>query len=160
MDKKIIFQSLINELQGRFNVLKQSALDAKEAATNEESKAENKYDTRGLEASYLAGAQAKRATELMENIERLKSLKIIDFNQDTPVTSTALVHIEVDGEERKWFLITPCEGGIKINVDGLTIFSLTLESPLGKLLKKKKHGDYFDFTIKGEIKEYEILEVL
>ena len=96
----------------------------------------------------------------MENIERLKSLKIIDFNQDTPVTSTALVHIEVDGEERKWFLITPCEGGIKINVDGLTIFSLTLESPLGKLLKKKKHGDYFDFTIKGEIKEYEILEVL
>ena len=35
-----------------------------DAATNTESKPENKYDTRALEASYLAGAQQERLNEM------------------------------------------------------------------------------------------------
>ena len=41
--------------------------DLGEAATNEESKAENKYDTRGLEASYMAQAQSLRVSELKKD---------------------------------------------------------------------------------------------
>lgn len=160
MNKTELFHNLLQELEHRFDVLKHAALEAKDAATNEESKAENKYDTRGLEASYLAGAQAKRAAELSENIKKLKSIKIIDFNDEKPISSTALVELEVDGEDIKWFLIVPCEGGLKISSPKGDVYSLTLESPLGKLLKNKTVGDYFDFKIKGEIKEYEILQVI
>ena len=43
---------------------KAAAKDAKENATGEETKSDGKYDTRAIEAAYLAGAQAKQAEKL------------------------------------------------------------------------------------------------
>ncbi len=57
-------------------ILKEAALATYEAATHEESKPENEYDTRGLEASYLAGAQAKRTAEIEELLIILKHLDV------------------------------------------------------------------------------------
>ena len=54
-----IIAALTSELDG----YKRSARSAHEEATSEQSKAENKYDTRGLEAAYLAGAQSRQAAE-------------------------------------------------------------------------------------------------
>ena len=67
MDKRKIIEAIRRQLEKDLNVLKEAALIAYEAATNEESKPENEYDTRALEASYIAGAQAKRAGELEEH---------------------------------------------------------------------------------------------
>ena len=44
-------------------------------ATAEENRAENKYDTRGLEASYLATGQANKVLELEAAIEAFSDLK-------------------------------------------------------------------------------------
>lgn len=159
MDKKDIFKKIIIELERVKQTLTSAALEAKEAATNEESKAENKYDTRGLEASYLAGAQAKRAVELKNNIEKINALELKSFDESEPLDHGALTCVEIDGEEEKWFFILPCEGGVKIESNSKIIYSLTLDSPLGKKLRKKRVGDYFDFKTKNQNREYEITEI-
>ena len=46
----------------------------REEATDEQSKAENKYDTRGLEASYLARGQSRQARETEAALEQFAAL--------------------------------------------------------------------------------------
>ena len=74
--KQKILAKLREKLEAEMQVMISAALIAREDATHEESKAEDKYDTRGLEASYLAGAQAKRAAELQRIIHSLQNLEI------------------------------------------------------------------------------------
>ncbi|MEZ4872724.1 MAG: hypothetical protein R2827_10915 [Bdellovibrionales bacterium] len=51
IEKSRIIQNIVEELKREFHTLAENAMEAREAAISEESKAENKYDTRGLEAS-------------------------------------------------------------------------------------------------------------
>ena len=100
MNKKALIELVLIELKRQHQTLFNSALEAKSAATDEESKAENKYDTRGLEASYLAGAQAKRTTELEETIKVISDfLKTESFFcrfSDFPTLIYFLVHFSYD----------------------------------------------------------------
>ena len=60
MNKRDLLNLFANKIAEDLLVMTKAALAAHEAATHSESKAEDQYDTRGLEASYLAGAQSKR----------------------------------------------------------------------------------------------------
>ena len=60
MDKQSLHQALLMRLRADLELLERAAHTAREAATHEESKAENKYDTRGLEASYLGRRAGSR----------------------------------------------------------------------------------------------------
>ena len=71
MNKKQIIKSFEEQIAQALSVMTQAALHAHEAATHGESKAEDQYDTRGLEASYLAGAQSRRAMELEEALANM-----------------------------------------------------------------------------------------
>lgn len=156
MDKKKILQLFIDELNRELTTITEAAFEAREAATNEESKAENKYDTRGLEASYLAGAQAKRAGELRDFINKLSKVNIRDYSDGSPIESTAFVKLEdEDGEEKNIFIV-PREGGAKVSLDGVPVLLISPDSPLGKELWQKFVGDTFELPIKGKRKEFEI----
>lgn len=159
LDKNKVLKTILDELYKQSDTLKQAAMDAKEAATNEESKAENKYDTRGLEASYLAGAQAKRAKELNRIIAGFEQIQIKDYDENTPIESTALVDLLIDEEETRHVFVVPSHGGMVLNVDGTEIMTVSPDSPLGKKIFKKKVGDYFEMRIKEEPREYEITKV-
>ncbi|NQZ01391.1 MAG: GreA/GreB family elongation factor [Bdellovibrionales bacterium] len=138
----------------------EAAFAARDAAISEEAKAENKYDTRGLEASYLAGAQAKRASELRETISKLRKNKVRLYGEDEPIQGLALVTVESEDGESKRFFIVPAEGGAKINVGSEVFFLVTPESPIGQSLWNLKCGDEFEFTLKGKKQFYEVLEIL
>lgn len=60
----MLVAALINELRLRYDRAVSALSGAREAATGADTKAENKYDTRGLEASYLAAGQAEQADDL------------------------------------------------------------------------------------------------
>src|SRR5581483_11142644 len=60
MDKRRLVETVQQHLAEELATLMQAAKAAHEAATHEESKAEDQHDTRGLEASYLAGSGAAR----------------------------------------------------------------------------------------------------
>ena len=58
LTKAAILAELRSQLSARLVTAQQAAADAFAAATHEEARAENKYDTRALEQSYLsAGAK-------------------------------------------------------------------------------------------------------
>ena len=61
MDKSLLQQQVLERLAEDLLQAEQAARAAHETATHEESVAENKYDTLGLEAAYLATGQVRRA---------------------------------------------------------------------------------------------------
>jgi len=62
--KSALLERIRAELRARFERLAAAAREAHAAATDPGSKAESKYDTRNLEASYLATGQARQVEEL------------------------------------------------------------------------------------------------
>ncbi|MCB0392769.1 MAG: GreA/GreB family elongation factor [Bdellovibrionales bacterium] len=159
MDKLKIVKLVLDELDKRVNILVQAALDAKDAATNEESKAENKYDTRGLEASYLAGAQAQRANELVDSIRKLKELKITHYSDNDEINITSLVEVMDDSRNYKWFFILPYAAGIEITYKDLNIQTLSPQTPLAKKLIGQSKGDLIEWKSKNNIFEYEVSKI-
>jgi transcription elongation GreA/GreB family factor len=152
IDKVKLKAQALDELKQRLQVVVDAAFEAKEASTNEESKAENKYDTRGLEASYLAAGQATRAQELKKSIYYLEQFEVQGILAE--VNLGALVHLGIDGEEEKLFFILPI-GGLQLEIDQGTVYTIALDAPLAKLMFKKSVGDFFDF----KQREYEILSI-
>ncbi len=151
-DKKEIFALIQEKLKENLEVLVQSAFEAKEASTNEESKAENKYDTRGLEAGYLASGQSKRAGKLQEQIYQLSKLELGKIES---ISVGSLVTVLVNDQNKAHFFILPA-GGVELIYKEKKIQTITLESPLGQNLYGQNVG--WDFELKG--REYEVLEVL
>ena len=158
MDKSKIFQMIIDALESELNTMIDAAKNNREAATHEESRAENKYDTRGLEASYLAGAQAKRAKELQDLILLYKGTMVQNYNSKTPIDHTALVELSYQGQKKLYFL-APKEGGKAITYNKKEIFVVSPNSPIGEALMGRLQGDEFDIEINDEVRDYKILTV-
>lgn len=154
MNKTLLFEKLKQEVDQQLKLAIASAQNTLDAATNEESKAENKYDTRGLEASYLARAQTERVLDLKALRSGLDSLKIRSFTDEQPIAITALIRLETN-EKLIWALLLPKGGGQSFAYEDLTIKVITPESPLGANLIGKNIDDVIRL---GEI-EYSILEV-
>ena len=69
MNKTHLIAQIIAALEHDLDVVTRAAQSAYEAATAEENIAENKYDTLGLEASYLATGQARRSAEIRQALQ-------------------------------------------------------------------------------------------
>lgn len=157
--KKDLLQFLIEQLEKDHKASVEAAKATYDAATNEESKPENEYDTRGLEASYLAGAQAKRVAEIEELIYICKHIELLDFTEDTPIAPTALVEVDLNGKKSFVFLI-PKAGGQLLKFQGKSILVITPSSPLGEALIGLKVGDGAVVDSGNQSREYEILGVI
>lgn len=158
MDKKKLVETIKAQLENDLTVLKQAALATYEAATHEESKPENEYDTRGLEASYLAGAQAKRIREIEEILVILKHLDVKDFTSHDRINSTALVEVQHSGKHNFFFILVK-GGGISVKFEGRNIQVITPNSPLGEALLDQKNGGVAVVETGDQVREYEILNV-
>lgn len=159
MDKKKLISELIEIVKKNLQAAIEAAQNTYDDATNEESKAENKYDTRGLEASYLAGAQAERVADIKITLASYESVVIRSFNEDSKIALTALVEIS-NNEKSTWILLMPKGGGQILNFDGMQIQVITPESPLGKNLTGKEVGDIVQISAGDKSREYEVIRVL
>lgn len=158
MNKTQLVHSLIEKLEADLLMTKEAALATYEAATNEESKPENEYDTRALEASYLAGAQAQRAAEIDRALASLRTLPLKDFGPDDPIASGALIELNLAGRKSLVFLL-PQGGGTTVRVDGQTVKVVTPVSNLGEALLGLKSGEEVEIKVGREDLMYEILSV-
>jgi hypothetical protein len=140
VNKSILVKKIVAQLTENLGLLNKAALASHAEATHESSKAENKYDTRGLEAAYLAGGQAKQAREIQDSITSYGALTIRNFAIGEPIDLTALVDLETDGMGSTYF-IGPKAGGLEIEHSGQEIIVITPQSPLGKNLIGRKSGD-------------------
>lgn len=128
-----------------------------DAATNTESKPENKYDTRALEASYLAGAQQERLNEMKGMRRVFASTEIKFFDENASLASTSVVELESEGVRSSCFLL-PFAAGFSLTLDAATnVNTVSIQSPLGQALIGKFKGDWVTITIDGIEKDYEII---
>lgn len=117
-----------------------AAREAHDAATDPSSKAEGKYDTRSLEASYLAAGQAKQVDDLAAAVQRFETFDSIDFDITDPIAAGALVEIEIQ-DEPSHYLLAPAAGGLTLDYQGMEITLLTPASALYQQLLGKAVGD-------------------
>jgi transcription elongation GreA/GreB family factor len=159
MDKQLILNALIGKLSDELETLWRAARATYEGAIHPESAAEDEYDTRGLEQSYLAGAQANRVKELRLTLAALRAMPVAELGSDDPVRPGALVELEDGRGERSWILLAPTGGGASVEVDGRAIRCVTPESPLGGELLGREAGDDFELDLPGGTRSYEIVSV-
>src|SRR6185369_12606626 len=131
MNKSQLLKQIVASLSESLSLLEKAARAAHAEATHESSKAENKYDTRGLEAAYLAGGQARQAREILESIKVYGSLHLKEFGPSDPIELSAVVELETAGEIGIYF-IGPRSGGLEVDNKGAEITVITPQSPLGQ----------------------------
>lgn len=158
MDKQKLLQSVIKLLQEDLTRAQAAYASTNEAATAEENRPENQFDTRALEASFLARGQAARISEVEHGIKVLRELPMKEFTSDTPIQGGALVTVECDGSKVKHFVL-PVGAGISVPDGKEKISVVTYSSPLGALLLGKTEGDTFVFNRAGAKKEFDIVSV-
>jgi len=159
MDKETLIREIIAALTADLEVLVEAAKTAHAAATHEECIPDNKYDTTGLEASYIAQGQANRAQDIRQALDRYRKLNVSQFNDTTPIRLSAVVIIESDDGSCRRVFLGPDAGGLKLNVDGNEYVVITPESPLGRALLGKVCDDEVVVNKGAEQKSYVVLEV-
>jgi len=149
---------IIAQLLGELNTYAKAARAAHAEATHEQSKAESKYDTRGLEASYLARGQSRQAAELEQAIAKLRALPLREFGDGELADVGAVIELHMN-EEKSFYFLLPSAGGTEVLCDGDEFLVITPESPLGKQIMGRKKGDRFQLEIAGARSEYRVVSV-
>lgn len=156
MNKQLLVEAALVELQGQLIALKQAAEATRAGATHAESRAESDKDTRGLEASYLARGQAQRVAGTEEVIKRLRFLELMSFELDQAIALSAVVHLAVEDRDGHYFLV-PAGGGLTVQADGTQVQLLNVTSPLGRALIGRCTGEAFEMRLQGREQDFEIL---
>src|SRR3954469_3736306 len=119
MNKRDLLARILAQLTSELEAITSAALATHAEATDEENKAEDKYDTRGLEASYLAHGQSKAAEEAALAVTQFQGLTARDFAPGEPISIGALVTLE--GKARSFYFIGPRAGGTEVTLAGQTV---------------------------------------
>jgi hypothetical protein len=149
--QKLIFKNKLKQvcktiIELRINAAKAAIMNAQQAANSEEkSSAGDKYET-SRAMSHLE--KDMHARQLTENLKELATLHAIDVNTIYTVGKPG-AFLQCSGAS---FFIAAGLGKQVIETD--TIFFLSPNAPLAKVLQNKKEGDSFLFnTIQTTIKE-------
>ena len=158
MNKRALIRKIISRLTEELQVYFRAANASRAEATHEQNKAEDKYDTRGLEASYLARGQSRQAAEIESAIAEFEKLTVRKFGDGEAINSGALVELETSGENSFYF-IGPRAGGTEVVHEKKENLVITPQSPLGEQLLGKKQGDQPQLNFGGAKQPAKILKV-
>lgn len=153
LDKQSVVQAILNKLDADLALAITAAERARETATDKENIAENKYDTLGLEAAYLAHGQSNRAQRLADEKRAFEALPI---EQTQQVKLGSLVAIEDTRGISKWVFIGPGAAGLTLNLSGEEVVVVTPDSPLGAALWGLSVDEVANFNGTG----FELVELL
>jgi transcription elongation GreA/GreB family factor len=158
VNKTIIIKKIVTQLAAELESYGKAARAAHAEATHEQSKAENKYDTRGLEAAYLARGQSKQMAEAAQAMEQFGKMPLKKFGPRDPIDLSALVELNGNGEQ-SFYLIGPKAGGTEVVHEKKTIMVLTPQSPLGEKLVGQKQGEDVQMQFGPAVETYRIVSV-
>jgi len=151
MDRAAVHAALLRHLRAELDTLLAAARMAAAEATAEESRAENKYDTRSTEASYLARGQAERVASLQAVVAWLAA----GPPPSERIGLGSLVHLD-DERGPRHYLVAAGGGGTRLTVDSVVWAVVTPRSPLGRAVIGKEAGD--EVLLPGD-HEAEVVEV-
>jgi transcription elongation GreA/GreB family factor len=140
MDKRAVVQMVVEQITMELDGIISAAKATHEEATHEQNKPENKYDTRALEASYLAQGQSRQIAELRRAQQEFDALRLAESHPHAPIDVGALLALK-QGANEIFYLLGPRAGGIEIVFEGKTVTVITPQSPIGRQLIGKVQGD-------------------
>lgn len=153
--KKTIKTSLVNKLENELKKIEEAAKSSREYAIADDLKSEGKYDTRAIEASYIASAEARRVEEIKLDLQMIQEMEI---NPSRHLEMGSLALIEHNSRDQFYFL-SPTMGGEMLNVDGKMILVISVFSPIGSEAMNLECGDSFEVETPKESRVYKIKEI-
>jgi transcription elongation GreA/GreB family factor len=160
LNKQAVLELIVDKLKVDLDVLQRAAQTAYETATHEENIAENKYDTLGLEASYLATGQARRVEEIRQSLVQFQNLSLRAFDEQRGIQIGDLISLEDDNGSHQQLFLGPDAAGLKVSLDGLLVTVITRHAPLGKSLLGKAEGDVVEIIINGVRQSFEVTGIV
>lgn len=143
MSKPALVHQILRDLESKLETMKAAAAEARENATGEETKSDGKYDTRAIEAAYLAGAQAEQAEKMAEAVRVFETFDPPIYDDEDAAGPGALVESE-HGGEIVFYLLAPAGGGHTVEYDGFDCVVLTPESRLYQELLGARAGEILE----------------
>lgn len=156
IDKLKILQELRDRVQKDLDQAKSALSTARKHASEEELKSDGKYDTRSIEAGYLAGALQVRATELEQELALLGEISF-EFDHDQ-LSIGSLAEIELNQNKRHYF-ISSTSGGSLISIDDCPILVISAFSPIAAAAIGLSVGETFEVEINAQVREYKIISI-
>jgi transcription elongation GreA/GreB family factor len=156
--KNKIMEQLLTKVRQDLASAEAASADTSSYARDGDVKSDGKYDTRGIEAGYLASAQLKRVEELKLELQMLEETPLRKFAADDDVGLGALVDIALNGQTRRYFLASTA-GGTILNVDGTIVLVISIFSPIGDAALGTRAGDEFELETPQGIRTYEVKSV-
>jgi len=141
MDKTLLQQQVLERLQADLLQAEQAARVAHETATHEENIAENKYDTLGLEAAYLASGQARRVEAIRQTLAVWRQLRPRAYDPVAGIQLGALVCLVDAAERQQLFFIGPEGASMKLLSAAQNVQVISAQTPLAQALRGKIEGD-------------------
>ncbi len=157
-EKRKLHSLLLETLKSELNATLRATETAKEGATHEDVVAKSKYDTHGLELSYLAGSQFERARLVESKIAILENSLFSDFSEIDPIDVGALVFLNGKAPKAQAHLISNIAAGLDLNFQDEKKLVIFPDSPLGKSLIGLTQGDTID-SKERQKNSYEFISV-
>lgn len=159
MDKFLLQQQVLERLAEDLLQTEQAARAAHESATHEENIAENKYDTLGLEAAYLATGQARRAEAIRQAMAHWRQFRPHPYDAHKGIQLGALVClVDSDGKQQHLFL-GPDGGSMKLTCGDQLVQVISSAAPLGMAMLGKCEGDEVSLQGAPVRQQFEVLRV-
>ena len=155
MDKLLLQQQVLERLAEDLLQADQAARAAHETATHEENIAENKYDTLGLEAAYLATGQARRAEAIRQAIAHWQQFRPRPYNASEGIQLGALVCLVDAGNKPQQLFLGPDGGSMKLVCGSELGQVISSKAPLGRAMLGKCEGD----EVSIPVQQFEVLWV-
>jgi transcription elongation GreA/GreB family factor len=159
MDKFVLRQRVLEQLAEDLLQVEQAVRAAHEAATHEENIAENKYDTLGLEAAYLATGQARRAEAIRHAMSMWRQFRPTPYDASTGIQLGALVCLVDSDDKQQQVFLGPDGGSMKLVSEAQFVQVISSEAPLGKALLGRREGDEVSIQIAATRHLFEVLRV-
>lgn len=158
MDKFLLQQQVLERLAEDLLQAEQAARTAHETATHEESIAENKYDTLGLEAAYLAAGQARRAEAIRQAMVHWRLFRPHAYDASKGIQLGALVCL-ADSDRQQQLFLGPAGGSMTL-VSGVQLVQvISSDAPLGRAMLGKCEGDEVSIVVASIRQQFEVLRV-
>ena len=159
MDKFLLQQQVLERLTEDLLQVEHAARAAYETATHEESIAENKYDTLGLEAAYLATGQARRADAIRQAMTSWRQFRPGSYDAGRGIQLGALVCL-VDADDKQQHLFLGPDGvSMTLVIDAQLVQVISSQAPLARAMLGKSEGDEVSIQITSRRQQFEVLRV-
>lgn len=159
LNKNQILAEILGALDKALKVALDAAQQARDTATHAENVAENRHDTLGLEAAYLAHGQSNRVATCEADLHAFNLLQTTMQATVEIITVGSYIVLADDSGCDQHLFLGPAAGGLKVTCGKIDIVVISPSAPLGRALLGCVLYDEITLNIANEKKHYEIREL-